>query len=82
MTMEQIRKAIKAQPFRPFTVSLGDGRQFHVPHPEFVWVPPEATRTLGIAGDGEDYSIIDLLLITSLDFGNGARPHKPRKRKP
>jgi hypothetical protein len=68
MTIDQLRKAVRAEPFRPFTISLTDGRRFDVPHREFIWIPPEAARTIGVAGSGEDYSIIDLLLVTSLDF--------------
>ena len=70
--MEQLRKAVKAEAFRPFTVSLADGRRFSVPHPEFIWIPPEASRSFHVAGEGEDYSVVDLLLVTSIDFGNGA----------
>ncbi len=40
MTIEQLRKAIKVGQFKPFTISLADGRRFFVPHPEFV-------RTIG-----------------------------------
>jgi len=36
MTVEQLRKAAKAEPFKPFTVSLTDGRRFRVKHPEFI----------------------------------------------
>ncbi len=72
MTIDQLRMVVKAEPFKPFTVSLADGRRFLVPHPKFVWVPPKASRTFNIAGEGEDQSIIDLLLVTSIDFGNGA----------
>lgn len=35
-------------------------------------IPPEASRTFVVAESGEDYSIIDLLLVTSIDFGNGS----------
>ena len=60
MTIDQLRSAAKAEPFKPFTVSLADGRRFFVPHPEFVWIPPEASRTFHVAGKGEDESVIDL----------------------
>ena len=71
MTIDQIRKATRAQPFRPFTVCLADGRQMRVRHPECIMIPPEASRTFIVAQEGEDYTIIDLLLVTSLDFKNG-----------
>lgn len=81
MTIDQLRKAVKAEPFKPFTVSLSDGRRLFVPHPEFVWVPPKASRTFNVAGEGEDQSIIDLLHVTSIDFGNGANGRRKRAVK-
>lgn len=72
MTIDQLRQVVKAEPFRPFTISLADGRRMSVPHPEFVWVPPKAARTFYVAGEGDSESIVDLLLVTSIDFGNGA----------
>ena len=81
MTIDQLRKAAKAEPFRRFTVSLADGRRFVVPHPEFIWIPPKASRTFVVAEAGEDYSIIDLLLVTSIDFGNGAGVRRKRQGK-
>lgn len=68
MTIDQIRKAATKQPFVPFTVSLGDGRQFFVGHPENIMITAEASRTFIVAESGEDYSIIDLLLVTSIDY--------------
>lgn len=68
MTIDQLRKAASARPFFPFTVSLGDGRKFRVGHPEKIMITPEATRTFIVAESGEDYSIIDLLLVTSIDY--------------
>ena len=35
-TANQVREAIKAQPFRPFVVRLVDGRSYPVPHPDFA----------------------------------------------
>ncbi len=81
MTIDQLRRAAKAEPFKPFTVSLADGRRFFVPHQEFVWVPPQASRTFNVAGEGDDQSIVDLLLVTSIDFGNGAGDHRKRQGK-
>lgn len=81
MTIDQLRKAVKAEPFKPFTISLTDGRHFHVRHPEMIAVLPEATRTFVVAGTGEDYSIVDLLLVTSIDFdGRKASGGKNGKR--
>ncbi len=76
MTVEQLRKAIQANPFRPFDILTGDGRKFHVPHPEFIAMAPKAERTFVVFGrTGEDYTVLDLLLVVGLDFKarNGQR---------
>lgn len=68
MTVEQLRNAISANPFRPFDILTGDGRKFHVPHPEFIAMPPKAERTFVVFNKGEDYTILDLLSAVGLDF--------------
>ena len=81
MTIDKLRMVAKAEPFRPFTISLTDGRRFQVRHPEMIAVLPEATRTFVVATAGEDYSIVDLLLVTSIDFeGRKTRGGKNGKR--
>ena len=39
-TLEAIREALHAQPFRPFDLKLVDGRHFTITHPEFIAFPP------------------------------------------
>jgi hypothetical protein len=68
MTMEQLRKAYREQPFRAFALRLADGREIRVDHPEFLAIPPDPARTFMVTGPGEDHRIIDLLLVVSLDF--------------
>ena len=75
MTSEQLRAAHKAQPFKPFTVHLADGTSVNVPHPE-VLLQTQGGRTIFVNTGGEDVSIIDLLLVTRLTFGNG----RPKRR--
>lgn len=82
MTIERLRKAARAEPFRPFVVSLADGRRFRVRHPECILITPKASPTFVVAEKGEDYSIIDLLLVTSLDYTNGqTTSHRRRRRR-
>ena len=40
MTTEQIRHVYEAQPFRPFTLHLADGRECAVAHCEFLAMSP------------------------------------------
>ena len=79
MTLEQLRKAYRTQPFKPFTICLTDGRQIPVVHPEYLSVSPGATRTFIVWGRGEDYDVIDLLLVTALQFKT-AHSQNVRKR--
>lgn len=70
MTLDQLTEALNARPFRPFTLRTADGRGYYVPHREFVWHPPKSQRTLFVAKeDGEAAALVDLLLVTSLEFG-------------
>jgi hypothetical protein len=77
MTTDQLRAAHKARPFIPFTVHLADGTSVHVPHPEVLF-QTQGGRTIFINTGGEEVSIIDLLLVTKLTFGNG----RSKRRRP
>jgi hypothetical protein len=77
MTIEQLKAAHEAKPFRPFTLHLADGSSHPVTHPELLWRTPGG-RTVIVSGGGEDVSIIDLLLVTKISLRNGA--HGRRRR--
>lgn len=63
MTVERLRAVHQANPFKPFTVHLADGRSLHVPHREFLSQSPGG-RTLIVYHEDESFSILDLLLVT------------------
>ncbi len=67
MTIQQLRAAHHAAPFRPFTVHMADGRSFHVPHPDFLFMSPSG-RTVIICEENEEFSILDLLLMTEIQM--------------
>jgi len=69
VTIEQFRNMLMAQPFRPFSLHLADGRQMHVPHREFASMSPSG-RTIIISQPDDTFEIIDLLLVVGLE----ARP--------
>lgn len=74
MTIEQMRAAYQAQPFRPFVLHLADGREIPVQHREFIMTVPSG-RTVVIAQPDDTLNIIDLLLVTDLEIkpvANGA----------
>lgn len=72
MTVEQLRNAHRAQPFRPFTIHMGDGRSFFVRHPDFLSHSPGGRTVIVYEGE-EAFSILDLLLVTELEI------HAPKK---
>ena len=71
MTSDEIRKLLKATPFVPFRIYMGNERAFEVRHPEFVLVHPNG-RTALVAPPGEGG--VDILMIKSIKT-------MPRKRQ-
>jgi hypothetical protein len=65
MTAEQLRAMREAQPFRPFTIYLADGRSFKIPHRDFVSESPGG-RTVIVYHADESFSIVDRYLVTEL----------------
>jgi hypothetical protein len=78
MTIEQLRRMHRAEPFHPFDIHLADGRSLPVKHSEMLAIVPPG-RTVGVASDDGYIETIDLLLVTSL------KPHRngaARRRQP
>jgi len=73
MTVEQLSNVHHAQPFRPFTIHMGDGRTFLIKHPDFI-SRSESGRTIIVHGSGESFSVLDLLLATELEVHPPAQP--------
>lgn len=67
MTIQQLRAAHRATPFKPFTVHMADGQSFNVPHPDFLSMSPTG-RTVIIYQEDENFSILDLLLMTEIEM--------------
>ncbi|TVQ31657.1 MAG: hypothetical protein EA376_08310 [Phycisphaeraceae bacterium] len=80
MHIEDIRKASRSEPFRPFTVNLADGRSFRVQHPEFIAIPPQGRRTVIVFLPGDEgFEIIDPTMVASLTVSdNGESNHSRR----
>ncbi len=68
MTTEQLRGAIKAVPFRPFSLRVADGREIPVPHPDFIMYAPTTPRTTVVTLPDGTIEVLDLLLITGLSI--------------
>jgi hypothetical protein len=67
MTIEHFRAALRAVPFRPFVMHLADGREVPVRHPELA-VATSTGRTTVVVQPDDTLTIIDLLLVTDLEF--------------
>jgi hypothetical protein len=78
MTMEQFRKAHQAQPFQPYTLHLASGRSIRVTSPEFVGMTPGG-RTIMVATSEHAIEAIDLLLVETIEIGNGRRAGRSRR---
>lgn len=71
MTVDQVREVQQASPFKPYKLCLADGRSFEVRHPELVLITPGG-RTVVVAVSDDAVTIIDLLLVTSIDIVDGS----------
>lgn len=67
MAVEQLKLAHCAAPFRPFTIRMADGRTFPMAHPEFLSRSPSG-RTVIVQYGNDVYSVLDLLLMTEIEF--------------
>jgi hypothetical protein len=76
MTAEQLRALKEAQPFRPFTIHLADGRAYIVPHKDFVSLSPGGRIVIVYQAD-DSFSILDLFLVTELEVRTPADTERP-----
>lgn len=72
VTIERLREAVQARPFRPFTIVMADGTRVKIQHPEMIAMSPKAERTFVVAYGNEQTAIIDLFLVAAFEFRNGA----------
>ena len=79
MTIEQIRNAYNTLPFRPFVIHLADDREVPVLHREFIMTVPSG-RTIVVVQPDDSMNIVDLLLVTDLEFKPEALNGQPSAR--
>jgi hypothetical protein len=70
-----IRDAVRERPFKPFTLRMNDGWQFHVPHPEYVAV--SSRLVVAIDPHTEAVCWLEPMLIASLDYNTQAPKATP-----
>ncbi len=69
MTISAICEAHEARPFRPFVLVMADGSHVSVRHPEAL-AHPHGGRTIVVFEGPDDFRMIDLLLVTTIEMGN------------
>jgi hypothetical protein len=78
MDLEGVREALLRRPFAPFNIRLADGRSLAVRHPETVAV---GRRRIIVVEPDDSWSVIEPLLIVSLDYNGEQPPGTSRRRK-
>ena len=79
MDLTGIREALRRQPFEPFAMHLADGRSLDVPHPEMVAV---GKRRIIVVQADDSWSVVEPLMVVSLDYNGPQRPPKQLTRLP
>ena len=79
MDIQGIREALHRQPFEPFSFRLADGRSLPVPHPDFVALGP---RRIVVVAEDDSWSVIEPLVIVSLDENGSRSPMAPGSSSP
>ena len=77
MRPDDILQLLRAQPFQPFRISLSDGREFEVRHPEMAMVGRSTVHvgipaTGGLEGQIECLVNCALIHITTTELIDGA----------
>ena len=65
MRPEGVREFLRRQPFRPFRLTLTDGRTYDVMHPELAMVGRSWVQ-VGLARPGDPENIAERLISVSL----------------
>ncbi|MEJ2704282.1 MAG: hypothetical protein P8Z79_17740 [Sedimentisphaerales bacterium] len=78
MDLQGIREALRRQPFEPFSIRLADGRSLAVPHPEMVAV---GKRRIIVVEADDSWSVVEPLLIVSLDYNGKSHPRTNRRKR-
>jgi len=69
MDTNAIREAVLKRPFRPFILRMNDGRQFYIPHPEYVAVSRRVVSVIDHVSEAAVY--LEPILIASLQYEDG-----------
>ena len=63
MTRKQVESAIESGV--PFTLRMADGKEYTVPHRDYIWLPPNASYVIVHENDGH-FTVLPLLTMRGL----------------
>jgi hypothetical protein len=73
MTREQVESAVASGV--PFTLRMADGKEYSVPHRDYIWLPPKASYVIVHEDDGH-FTVLPLLTMTGLRSKGAPQEHK------
>src|SRR2546427_7314185 len=80
MVGTEIRAALIARPFKPFTIHMSDGRAFDVKDPETVMAPKDSEVIILYRGKS-GYTMLNVSTIKTVVFDGPTRNSRRRRRK-
>lgn len=63
MTRQQIESAVARG--TPFSLLMADGREYRIPHPDYISLPPKAAHVIVYDDEGH-FTVLPLLTMTGL----------------
>ena len=67
MVAEEIRAVLHAQPFRPFTVHLSDGKEVCIHHHDYAWLLPSGFQLIFESAGGKVH-LINVAQIAEITY--------------
>jgi len=78
MTHAELVQWKDASPFRPFTVVMKDGRHYHVPEPDFIFIPPKSDWVYVADGKGQADHLFRKWIVEVVPSAVGRRRSRRR----
>jgi len=78
MTIDELLRVQRAQPFRPYDLIVADGTVVRIEHPEFVARSPTGGTITVYEPDGTG-RILDMRLVSQIRLPRQRQPRRKRK---
>lgn len=76
MKLTDVRSFRDATPFTPFTIRLTDGREYRVPHRDFIFISPTGRHALMYNPD-DSFTSLHLIMVTEIRTDPTPGPSQP-----